>query len=1136
MQNNPLLAAHPRHNAVVKASAGVGKTYLLVTRLLRLLLAGAQPDAILAVTFTRKAAAEMQTRLLERLLELCASDDQQLRKQLRDIGEDDSDATCQRARQLFEQLLRHPIKVKTTTFHAFCQDILRRFPLEADVPPGFALLDKTTLLLDSAWDAMCDQATRAPNDELALALETLFSHCGTLNSAREALDQFINFRADWWAYIADQTDPVAYASQRLQQQLDINADDKPLALLQNESTQQQLRTFAQLLAKHQTATNEKFAQTLADALANTPDHEAFFSSVQEVFFSQSGPRSRKASKAQQKSMGVDGEQQFLQIHSEMCALLDRINDLRARHKTYQRSHAWYLAGNHFLQQYQRLKQEQRQLDFGDLEWKAYQLLSNSDNAHWVQFKLDQRIDHLLVDEFQDTNPTQWRLLLPLLEEMAQAQRDSRSVFLVGDDKQSIYGFRRADPRLLDQAGQWLKHHLDARQYPMDKSRRSSPAIMDVVNNTFAHEQMQPLMPFFTPHDTHQTLWGQAELLPLCRAEDSDANDEEEISIELRNPLEQPRAGGEAHASTLEASLVAQKIRQLIDQQTPIGDEKNARACRYRDIMLLLRSRTHVQAFETALREHGIPYLGADRGTLLETREVQDMVALLELLTLPFNNLALATCLKSPLFSCSDDDLTLIAQHCSAQKSWMDTLLADDNFAAPLSPALQRARELLSQWLPLALHTPIHDLVDHIYHQGDVLARYQASIPFFLRQRAQRNLGKFLQLALEVDSGRYPSSGRFLATLAEMRGNTDEAPNEASPGESADAVRIMTIHSAKGLEAPVVFLLDSARETQARHANKALVYWADDNTSEQNKPEYFFLLGKKDDQDAISQQLLQQLATRNQQEDANLLYVAITRARQLLFISGSQGKRSSNGGWYGQLQQSWPHDDEQQPQIICSNTPPAIRQTDTTTTPQPQPQLDWLHQAATSDSNEQASSPSELGNDELVDSEWQGEHNRQRGNAIHRCLQLLSEQPTLDRMQLKNQLAFEINVSHDADILQLAIDEAMQTQQHPATHHLFDSTSIQRSWNEVPVQYRQRQQQQHGIIDRLVETDNGIIICDYKTHRVQGEQLAQTAQHYFPQLQAYVDGIRQLWPNKTIQAQLVFTHTNTVVAVPLETRP
>ncbi len=1126
MSADPLLAADPQRNAVVRASAGVGKTYLLVTRLVRLLLAGTRPDAILAITFTRKAAAEMQTRLGERLLELASADDEQLPRLLLQMGLQADAATLARARQLYEMLLCAEQTVRTTTFHAFCQDILRRFPLEADVPPGFELVETTALLVDEAWEALYSEASRQPDGELAQALEELMDSCNGLDNLRQALQQFLEHRGDWWAFCEHASHPAAHAEALLERALDISLEDDALAPLRQSETRAELTEFAHLLGKHGSQRFQNAARALAAGLADgTP--EALLEACRQALLTKSGkPRDYSPNKSLQRSLG--GEQalsRFQQLQQQALERLEAIQEHLNAQQTLRRNRAWYRAGQALLTHYQRLKREQRLLDFADLEWKAYQLLRRDDNAQWVQYKLDQRIDHLLVDEFQDTNPTQWRLLLPLLEEMAQSDAQRlRSVFLVGDEKQSIYGFRRADPALFGYADTWLRRHMHAQTFPMAKSRRSASAIMDIVNQAFGQPPLDRLLENFQSHQTFQEgLPGWVELLPLVRQPERPAT--KEAPDKLRNPLQQPRRQDAPSMEELETRQVAEKIRQLLSQSPLLGSGEQAHELTAGDIMILMRSRRHAPHMERALREAGIPYLGMDRGTLLSSQEVDDLLALLNLLAMPFDNLALAQTLRSPIFGCADEDLLRLAQAGRHGRDWLERLAG----LAPELPAehpLRQAWQKLRAWRDLAGRLPVHDLLDHIIHQGQVIERYRASYPPHLRPRAEANLERLLELALEIDSGRYPAMGRFLAALAQLRQHADEAPDEASPA-SRQAVRLLTIHAAKGLEAPVVFLIGTGSRPHSRSHYQALVDWP----TEQSRPSHFLLTGTRAEHDRLSRKLLAKQQQREQQESANLLYVAMTRARQRLYISAAE-QAHADESWYQALLQAWPRDEQDQPRILRSG----VEEPDRPATPSapatqelfpPYPRLTRASETTTD-----SISPSQ----EQHDPEYDDPSARRRGLLIHRLLELLTQDQPPPRQAVLHQLGFELGVD-DTPLLQACWDEVTQVLSRPELAAVFEPGHFIRALNEVPIHYHDAREDKpvHGIIDRLVFDHQGIHIIDYKTHaQARPADLARLAEAYHQQMARYVEGVRQLWPGTAVRASLLFTHCAELYPLHLDT--
>ena len=1114
-----LQAADPEQNASVHASAGTGKTWLLVTRIIRLLLAGARPDSILAITFTRKAAAEMQQRLTERLRDFMSADPQQLDILLGQCGIDPDNATRSHARQLYEQSLFTPYTLRATTFHAFCQELLQRFPLEAGVSPGFDLIEATGLLEQAARDALVSESAGTPASSIARALDTLVDGCDGLSNTHAALHSFLSHRSDWWAWTEGQSNPYAFAEKKLIQLLGINPQEDPLDGFPDERLRLQMERFAELLYRNTTTTNTRHADRVSDTLAGSPAAGDFLDCIKPAFLTKDAkPLKRKAGAAQLKRLGEADENEFLDLHATVSTALIEILDRQARLNTLQTTLAWYRAGLRLLEHYKRIKDEQRLLDFSDLEWKACQLLNRSDHASWVQYKLDSRIDHLLVDEFQDTNPTQWRLLLPLLEELAAGKEDRpRSVFLVGDRKQSIYSFRRANPALLDEASSWLAHNLQAEKYPLDASRRSAQAIIDCVNTVFSQEPLQQRIHAFNQHSTHhEAIYGYVEILPLMTAGEDTPTDEPQGV--LRNPLETPRCLIENQSHYSEGKMIAAQILALTGSGTLVVKDGATHKLHYGDVMILLRQRTHAASYEKALREAGIPYASASKGELLDNLEVRDLEALLNLLMSPYANLELAQVLRSPLFGLSSEQLLPLATQPGG--TWYERLAI---LAREAGSVYQKAWRRLEGWREQTGKIPVHDLLDHIYHDADIMQRYTAAFPPALTARVQASLTRFIELALELDNGRYPSLPHFLDQLTRLRQSDRDQPDEGTPeGHDGKRVRLLTIHGAKGLEAPVIFLADAATTGSKRTANEALVIWP----SGKAEPNEFLLTAKKTAQDSISRSLLEKKQQDSAREDANLLYVAMTRARQYLFISASEGRKSRDTSWYEMISgalSGWQknsngnrfHETGKQPEAQpAADAETPIIECDPRLSEKIPPLKPVLVQIAPSRASGTGS--------------WQpgDADGRERGIAIHAMLEWLSQVDGDGVETLPASLATSLGREPENPELQDWWQEAVHTYRHPDFAQLFDPRHYQQAMNEVAVQFMEAGQLIYGIIDRVVIRDDAVLVIDYKTHRsAHKEKLTALTGDYREQMRLYARAAALLWPEKTIKAGLLFTHIN-----------
>jgi len=1142
------IAIDPQYSATVSASAGTGKTWLLVSRMLRLLINGEKPDTILAITFTRKAAAEMQSRLNERLLQLASCDESELHEQLKYIEAPINDTSLANARNLYEKILFATQPPRMTTFHAFCQDILKRFPFEANVPPGFELVEQTAELEAEAWGLLISEATREPDSVIGNALEVLFDYCSGLANTQTALKSFLQHRSDWWAYTFQHHDVTSFAVTSLKQQLNISDETDPAISFFSTEFLKEMAEFSELLSKHLTKENSKHHSTLAEneKLLATNNQLIAFDQLVEVFFTQSGkPRSRSSKKVQIQKMGEAGDTRFIELHELFCERISHTLDQRARLNTLIISRAWYLAGNQLLAHYQSIKIERRLLDFSDLEWNAYLLLNdennNEKNAHWVQYKLDARINHILIDEFQDTNPTQWQLLLPLLNELAASNAEKqRSVFIVGDSKQSIYRFRRAQPKLFDIAQDWLCTHLAANTTTLDTSRRSSPAIIDFVNLVFNDGKLNQQITHFDKHKTvHQQQWGYAEVLPLFTNETTDTPTAPEtgsapVSISLRNPLEEPRLVEEDERRIREAKFIAGKISALVENSTPVNDANHARALRYDDIIILLRHRTHATIYEKALMEAGIPYTGIEKGTLLDTLEIRDIAALLEILTTPFNNLALAQILKSPIFSLSDNDLIALA--CIQEGHWFDRL-SQLSQQQPENALVARAIKLLSSWQSLAGVLPVHDLLDRIYSESNLIERYVAAYPVHLQHRVISNLNRFIELALEIDSGRYPSVSRFLYRLHTLRSSEHDAPDETPAGKSDARVRLMTIHAAKGLEAPLLFLADATNTASGKDAYQAIVEWP----AGKERPSQFLLAAKKADRDQQTNELILTQDIDAKRENANLLYVAVTRAKQYLFVSGCEPKRGNDLGWYGAIVTALDESSndslrkENAGYIIESCECPKLSAIAEEPIKSPHIEISpTMSQPITVKMPNLNIAPSALSNtihypidkrheqtEQLIDDDLQ-----LRGIVIHNMLQLLTAPHRKQDSYEKILIKWSGKISRE--LVDEYWTEAQALLAMNKFNHLFNSAQYEVAYNEVPISYQYGDHNIYGIIDRMVVSKDDIYLIDYKTQINTSESVQQElVQSYQKQMSLYNHGVSQLWPDKKLITQILFTRNGKI---------
>ena len=1145
MSMNNRIALDPQNSVVVEACAGSGKTWLLVSRIVRLLLDGVKPGEILAITFTRKAAQEMQARLHEWLHLLAVQDDDTVRQFLRERALDDiDDVLLEKARGLYRDALLAQPAITISTFHGWFMQIIQRAPLNAGVPVGMQLLERTSALRDEAWQAFADSLRAAPDGETAQFMQWLFAEYG-LHSTRALLENFVHKRAEWWAYSSGQEDAVAWAVEQLRNEFEVDSDADPIAdACADASLQDALHAFARALATG-TEVQCNNANKLQSAW-EVADPQQRFAALSLALYTQADePRSFKPTKKQ------DAES-FLLARDVLFDRMQSVRDALTELVALRMNQAALHCGAALLEHYQELKLRSQQMDFTDLEWQVCRVLNQSECAEYMQYKLDSRYRHVLLDEFQDTNPLQWQILQAWFS--AAAAVDSRpAVFVVGDPKQSIYRFRRADARLFGVVREFLQQQFGAHYLTQNMTRRNSPVVLSAVNSVFS-EHPEGFVDFEEHLAHHQDLPGHVEALPLAVAENAEPAVSPDSQFGLRNPLTTPHEESESGAREIEAEQFAAHIANIAANWSVQGEGGTLRRAEYGDIMVLVRKRTHLRVYEHALRARHIPFLTSRRGGLLDTLEAEDIQALLIFLITPFANLELAQALRSPLFACSDEDLMRIAEipptpplsaEGSLRSSGVSTgvLLAgtkggedsvDDNCSVPhfvkgglggicswwvrlqriaqdvtVSPQLQRAHRLLQNWLHLADKLPVHDLLDRIYFEGDLLHRYAAALPAELHETVHANLQAFMEIALNVDAGRYPSLPRFLAELRELRAAENESPDEGKVGKVGNALRIYTVHEAKGLEAPIVWLLDANDTQRKTDSYGVLLDWQPNEPH----PAHFSLFSDKRGRGAKRAHYFEADETYARREEMNLLYVAMTRAKQALLVSGNG--ESAEESWYGRIAA-------------------AVQQRDN-------PLLAGAGSLVPSRADEKVTKEVEISELRLPIPTGQravrSTSEQRRGTWLHALLQHLAppqaftpiptDGTTSHLTRLSNNdsqvigyltlpLKGREELQHRCGIPSDEMDSLWQQAQHllalPDLQRFFDAGHFHNACNEMPYVNARGELRR---IDRLVEFDDEVWVLDYKTGG------KPDVAPYRAQMQEYRIAMQAVYADKTVRCALLF---------------
>jgi len=1069
-------ACDPRQSVVVEACAGSGKTWLLVARMLRLLLAGAAPAELLAITFTRKAAQEMRERLVQLLHELALAPEPQARALLRErgIAEAYLDETLPEARGLYERVLASPQALSIDTFHSWFARLLQIAPLTSGIPHGYALSETTGELQAEAYSRFMQSLNDPDSAAIKDALLRLYDMVGDW-SARRLLDAFLDKRAEWWA-ARRAGDPL----DRLRALCGPDAEqDARLGLWRDEVLKQRIMTIAALLGKG-TKTNQKRAVAIETAVSGGASLGNFAALCNEFFDADGDSRKNQKTKDLSRALedhyrSGDAATLFDDEFAAVGALLQTLQRRGAEPAVLALNQDLFLAGDAYVEHYQAVKAEQRVFDFADLEWHAYRLLTDPQHASYLHSRLDARYKHILLDEFQDTNPLQWNIVRAWLD--AYGEEAARpSVFIVGDPKQSIYRFRRAEPRVFNAARDLLRAQ-GACILRTNQTRRNATAVIETINASLRGN------PIYAPQTTFSQLTGAVWRLPLIRAAKADADAAAEVDAEvdadraaLRDPLTTAREEEEDARRFEEARAVA---RALLRARRELPDLP------WSDMMLLVKKRTHLAAYENALREAGIPFVSDKRGGLLEALEIADLIALLTFLITPGDNRALAHVLKSPIFGADDDDLILLARR--REGGWWRRLRAAAA-EADAPPALARAAALLEQWLAIAPHLPVHDLLDRIMHDSRLLVRYAQAAPPAARSQALGNIEAFVELALDLDAGRYPSLPKFIEALKQLQhGAAGDAPDEASIDAAIDAVRILTIHSAKGLEARVVALLDANHSEPARDDLGILCDWPEDSEA----PIHLSAFGRKAERGAARDALFAAEERFKAQEDWNLLYVAATRAKELLIVSGVAGNRNADAegvvadSWYARLL----HAPLTECEAEAAAPAEAARLPFELALFEPAPLPAAASARAAADTDRAA-----------ID----------EGIALHALLERVTQAGRWP-VELPEAEVIAWWLQCPPALARLARERALAILMRPELERFFNPAHYRAAHNELDVMTKDGLSR----IDRLVVFDSDVWILDYKRNALESERAAHAAQ-----LAGYRAAAQAIYAGKRIRTALI----------------
>jgi ATP-dependent helicase/nuclease subunit A len=1079
-------ALNPSATIWVTASAGSGKTKVLTDRLLSLMLSGTPPERILCLTFTKAAAAEMATRLEVRLKAWALADETGIDSDLRDLNLSPSPALCLRARTLFHQFLDTPGGFKIQTLHGFCQSLLSRFPLEAGVSPHFRVIDELTAktLKAQAQDQVFERADQGdPVLQPSLALLTAHFSESHLRELLEAYGQgSLSFRA-----LCQQPESLEEMLQTL----------KTLFSPQNMASPSfswppgGAESFEQICdALEEGSASEKHTRLLLIGALKGPEAEAL-SSLQALCCTKTGePRKRllPATLAKKHPAFVAS---LREVQEELSAYLD---SLKTRHVKEISTALLHLYGA-VSQAYSHLKMEQAALDYDDLIAGTLRLLTSPQGVQWILYKLDSGLDHVLIDEAQDTSPEQWQVIQGLADAFFETPESRKTLFIVGDPKQSIYSFQGADPDAFAFMGKHIERRLSwsKRSFELvslEMSFRSSPAVLQLVDHVFQEgaPALQGVSETGLTHTPfHVNLPGLIELWPLVK------RSPQEGSGVWTMPLETPRI---QDPESLLAQGIAQKISAWIQDQS----------FQPKDILILLRKRGQLmERLVRALKAYDVPVSGVDRMRLGSVLPVLDLLALACFCLLPRDDLNLAAVLKGPLIGMSEEDLFALSFNRHHRSLW-SRLQDAQNQKEIFDQAVRFLRALLSKDSqgPFAFFS---HLLNQLEGRRIMAERLGAD--------AQDALHELLSLSLLYEQSNPPHLQGFVHWLSKNNPEIKRDPESAQENR----VRILTVHGAKGLEAPVVILPDTV---QTPSVSPDLL-WLQAGTL----PCFCPPQAQMPD---ILKTAHAQVAQKQQEEYNRLLYVALTRAKQCLYVCGwTHRDGHSDNSWYGHVERGL----QKHPESVSFNFDPVLwdgkgrrlifgqteERSPSFSTPPRNEKLSvpfWLSENPPAEYDAPVRTPS------LQAEEGSSERGLKRGETLHKLLETLIPLAPSNRRSFGKQFLEKIGA--DPDETRAWLREVCSLLERPDLAWIWDSEGQ----SEVHVQGSVEGERMSGIMDRLLVTDSYVTIVDFKTDREPPRHLPAA---YQKQLQVYAELLKPLYL-QTIRACVLWTVTGETTWVSL----
>ncbi len=1106
-------AADPVASTWLSANAGSGKTRVLTDRVARLLLNDVPPQNILCLTYTKAAASEMQNRLFKRLGEWAMKDDAPLREALAGLGiaETLGEETLAKARRLFARAIETPGGLKIQTIHSFCAGLLRRFPLEAGVSPGFTELDDDARR-DLQMEVLDELAVPHPKTMADMAV--LVSDADMTSLAAEIASKRLDFPdiADLDQTLALVGLPAGFTPEVALGDLDDSIDTGTLTVI------------ADMLSS-QSKTMKDLAADLRQLASNGVTVQTYRALVKRCLYASGDamntPKPSVLTKKAREALGP--------LEDEVDGLAQAVADTKQRlmaHDVALKTHCLHRFASIYLPAYAARKEQGGWLDFDDQIQKAEALLAREGVAEWVLYKLDGGIDHILVDEAQDTSPLQWQVIEHLTREFTagegRAETGARSIFVVGDLKQSIYSFQGADPaeftRMQRSFAERLTHiDLSLRELELKHSFRSSGQVLGAVDQTFGEGNTRGLHGAVEHVAFKAALPGRVDLWPVIEPL------EKPEKTDWHDPVDM--VSDEHHIVRL-ADLIAHQAREMVD--TGILWEEQAggvvpRPIHAGDILILVQGRgasSPVSLFREIIRACKAAELdvaGADVLKLTEELAVKDIRSTLSFLGTPEDDLALAEALRSPLFGWSEAELfDLAAGRAQGEYLWQALRQRQAEFPQTHA-ALSDLRDNSDFLRPF-------DLIERLLTRHDGRRKLVAR----LGEEVSDGIDALLSLALSFEQAEAPSLTGFLARME----GADVDVKRRAEGRGTK-IRVMTVHGSKGLESPIVILPDTGHRRAAQTFTGTLLPGADGTP--------LWSVGKEGSPEVVNS-LKQAAIDKGLEELQRLLYVAMTRAEQWLIVAAAGDLGTTGATWYEQVQNGLSmmgasdHAFAAGPGLRLEQgawdgaiRPPKDR-------PDVGPSValpSWVGKPATApEALVGTLSPSNLGGAKALAGDASGGDEAAamlRGTRIHLLLEHLPGHPPDQWPHVAERL---IGSDLEADAVTALLQEARHVLENDSLDFLFAPETLA----EVDVTAALPQLQgarMRGAIDRLVLRGHTVLAVDFKTNAIVPPGADLVPVGLLRQMGAYAAALEQIYPERQIETAILWTRTAQLMPLPRE---